>query len=100
MNCRIILAALATTAVIAGTAPTFAADTIGPKIAACVEKGAVLKLDGKDFNLRSGTDFRVVLNTAYNQYGVQWQKRIQADNRWAHAEKVARDCIDAATGKK
>lgn len=94
---RIILAALATVAVIATAAPAFAADTIGPKIAACVEKGAFIKVDGKDFNLRAGADFKVVLNPAYNQYGVTWQKRIQADNRWAHAEKVARGCIDEAT---
>ena len=87
---------LATAAIMLAT-PAFA-DTVGPKIAECVQKGAFLKIDGHDFHLRPGVDFKVVHNAAYNQYGVTWQKRIQADNRWAHAEKVARGCIDEATG--
>ena len=95
-----ILPALATVAVIATAAPTFAADIIGPKIAACVQKGAFRIIDGKQFHLRPTEDFRVVHDAAYNRHGVQWKARIQADKDWAHAEKIARGCIDAATGKK
>ena len=87
-------------AFILAAAPTFAADAIGPKIAACVESGAFRTIDGKQYHLRSTDDFRVVHNAVYNQYGVNWKKRIQADSAWAHAEKVARDCIDKATGGK
>ena len=90
---------LATAFILVAT-PTFAADTIGTQIATCVEKGAFRVIDGKQYHLRSTDDFRVVHNAVYNQYGVNWKKRIQADQGWAHAKKIARGCIDAATGGK
>ena len=94
-----IAATAAILATVLGTASAFA-DTVGPKIAACVEQRAFLTIDGKEFHLRPNEDFKVVHNAAYNLYGVTWKKRIQADSAWAHAEKVARDCIDKATGGK
>lgn len=99
MTRKLALALALATAILATTAPAFA-DTVGPKIAACVEQRAFLTIDGKEFHLRPNEDFKVVHNAAYNLYGVTWKKRIQADNRWAHAEKIARGCIDAATGGK
>ncbi|PIR82579.1 hypothetical protein COU20_01650 [Candidatus Kaiserbacteria bacterium CG10_big_fil_rev_8_21_14_0_10_59_10] len=74
-------------------------DGIGKAIADCVRTGAVLTVDGQDFHLRPGVDFRVVRHAAYNQYGVQWRGRLQRDKRWEFAADVARKCIDKATGQ-
>ena len=89
---------LVTAALLALATPALA-DAKGDKIAACVAEGAVRTIDGKQYALRPNDDFRVVHNAAYNQYGVTWKQRIQADQAWAFAAEVAKKCINETTGQ-
>lgn len=93
---RIIFTAFAALALFAGSPAS--ADAIGEKIAACVQNGTAIQVDGKAVNLLRNEDFRVVSDPK-GRYGVQWRARIQTDAKWASAADVARRCIDQATGQ-